>query len=65
MRIAKFWDVIPCGACRTDVSEERSASVIRATRIGVLGTLAVNRRLMLCEEMTSISSQHASVASYG
>jgi hypothetical protein len=43
---------------RTDLSEERSASFIRVTRIGELGiTLAVtsNRR---------ISSQRASVASY-
>jgi hypothetical protein len=31
---------------RTDVSEERSASIIRVTRIGELGTLSVisNRR---------------------
>jgi hypothetical protein len=28
---------------RTDVSEELSASIIRVTRIGVLGTLAVTR----------------------
>jgi hypothetical protein len=40
---------------RTDVSEERSASFIRVTKIGELGTtLAV----------TGISSQRASVASY-
>jgi demethoxyubiquinone hydroxylase (CLK1/Coq7/Cat5 family) len=37
----------------TDISEELSASIIRVTRIGELGTHAV------------ISSQHASVASYG
>jgi hypothetical protein len=45
---------------RTDLSEELSASFIRVTRIGELGTtLAVtsNRR-------TGISSQLASVASY-
>jgi hypothetical protein len=32
----------------TDVSEERSASIIRVTRIGELGTLAVtsNRRML-------------------
>jgi hypothetical protein len=42
---------------RTDVSEELSASIIRATRIGELGTLALtnNRRIL----------QPASVASYG
>jgi hypothetical protein len=47
---------------RTDVSEELSASIIRVTRIGELGTtLAVtsNGRTLLC-----ISSQRASVASY-
>jgi hypothetical protein len=41
---------------RTDVSEELGTSIIRLTRISELRTtLAV----------TSISSQHASVASYG
>jgi hypothetical protein len=29
------------GLVRTDISEERSASIIRVTRIGVLGTLSV------------------------
>jgi hypothetical protein len=44
---------------RTDVSEEPSASFIRVTRIAELGTtLAVTRNRL------SISSQHASVASY-
>jgi hypothetical protein len=32
---------------RTDVSEELSASIIRVTRIGELGTLAVTRRLLV------------------
>jgi hypothetical protein len=43
---------------RTDVSEERSASFIRVTRIGELGTTqaATSNRL-------GISSQRASVAS--
>jgi hypothetical protein len=48
---------------RTDVSEELSASCIRATGIGELGTtLAVtsNRRTL----ELGISSQRASVASY-
>jgi hypothetical protein len=42
-----FWDVTPCGSCKNRVSEELSASFIRVTRIGELGTtLAVtsNRR---------------------
>jgi hypothetical protein len=46
---------------RTDVSEELSASFIRVTRVGELGTkLAVtsNRRML------GISSQRASVATY-
>jgi hypothetical protein len=48
---------------RTDVSEELSASFIRVTRIGELGTtLAVtrNRRTLAL----GISPQRASVASY-
>jgi hypothetical protein len=49
-----FWDVTPCCSLRTDVSEELSASFIRVTRTGELGTLAAtsNRR-----------TQRASVAS--
>jgi hypothetical protein len=45
---------------RTDVSEELSASFIRKTRIGELGTtlaVTINRRTL------GISSQRASVAS--
>jgi hypothetical protein len=46
---------------RTDVSEERIASIIRVTRIGELGKLAVtsNRRAL------RRNTQRASVASYG
>jgi hypothetical protein len=55
-----FCDVMPCGSLRTDVSEELSASIIRVTRIGELGTtLAVtsNRRtLQVLWESTSVSS---------
>jgi hypothetical protein len=50
MKNAVFCDVAPCGFVRTDVSEERSASIIRVTRIGELGTtLAVtsNRGTLL------------------
>jgi hypothetical protein len=46
---------------RTDISEERSASIIMVTRIGELGTLWDTRNTM--SHITS--SQHASVASYG
>jgi hypothetical protein len=47
---------------RTDVSEELSTSMIRMTRIGELGTMlaVTSNRCTLC-----ISSQYASVASYG
>jgi hypothetical protein len=44
---------------RTDVSEEISASIIRVTRIGELGTLAITNWCMLR------SLRRASVASYG
>jgi hypothetical protein len=55
---------------RTDVSEELSASIMRVARIGELGTtLAItsNRRTLRRNTKCSlgISSQHASVASYG
>jgi hypothetical protein len=42
-----FWDVTPCGSCKNRVSEGLSASIIRVTGIGELGTLAVisNRRV--------------------
>jgi hypothetical protein len=36
---------------RTDVSEELSASIIRVTRIGELGTLAVKAADALSEEI--------------
>jgi hypothetical protein len=38
MKNAVFWDFTPCGFVRTDISEELSASIIRVTRIGELGT---------------------------
>jgi hypothetical protein len=34
-----FWDVMLCGSCKNDVSEELNASIIRVTRIGELGTI--------------------------
>jgi hypothetical protein len=33
-----FWDVTPSSSCKTDVSKERSASIIMVTRICELGT---------------------------
>jgi hypothetical protein len=38
MNNAVSWDAMPCGSCKTDVSEERIASNIRVTIIGELGT---------------------------
>jgi hypothetical protein len=55
-----FWDVTPRGSCKTDDSEELSASFIRVTRIGELETtLAVTSK----RRTLGISSQRASVAS--
>jgi hypothetical protein len=36
-----FWDVTSAALVRTDISEELSTSIIRVTRIGKLGTIAV------------------------
>jgi hypothetical protein len=47
MKNGVFWDVTPCGSCRTDVSEELSDYFIRVTRIGEIGTIQAatsNRR---------------------
>jgi hypothetical protein len=43
---------------RTDVSEELSASIIRVTIIGELGTLAItnNRRMLCLLVMTKVHS---------
>jgi hypothetical protein len=49
MKNGILWDVMLLALVRTDVSEELSASFIRMTRIGELGTtLAVtsNRRML-------------------
>jgi hypothetical protein len=43
------WDFTPCGICKKDVLEEHSASIIRVTRIGELGTMLIvtsNRRTL-------------------
>jgi hypothetical protein len=49
MKNGVFWDVTPCALVRTDILEERSASFIRMTRIGELGTtltVTSNRRTL-------------------
>jgi hypothetical protein len=38
MENAVFWDVTPCDSLRTDVSEERIASIIRVKGVSDLGT---------------------------
>jgi hypothetical protein len=38
MKNGVFWYVTSCGSCRNRLFGERSASIIRATRIGELGT---------------------------
>jgi hypothetical protein len=42
MKNAVLWDVTPPGTVRTDVSEELSASIIRMTSFGKLGTFLRN-----------------------
>jgi hypothetical protein len=54
-----FWDVTPFYSCKTDLSEELSASFIRVTISGELGTT-----LAVTSKRLGISSQGASVASY-
>jgi hypothetical protein len=41
MKNGIFWDVTPVVLVKTNVSEELSSSIIRVTRIGELGTLAI------------------------
>jgi hypothetical protein len=62
------WDVTPRGSCKDRVSEERSASIVRVTRISELGTLAVtsncrtlrtNTRLILRVILCSYKSHMA------
>jgi hypothetical protein len=49
MKNVVFWDVTQCGSRKTQLLQERYATIIRVTRIGELGTtLAVtsNRRTL-------------------
>jgi hypothetical protein len=48
MKNAVFWDVTSCGCCKDRLSEERIASIIRATRIPVstlLDSIFINQEL--------------------
>jgi hypothetical protein len=38
MKNGVFWDVTPCGSCKNRISEKRSASFIRVTKISELET---------------------------
>jgi hypothetical protein len=57
-----FRDVTPCGSCKNRVSEELSASFIRVTRIGELGTtLAVtSNRLRAYMDLTGVCVTYVS-----
>jgi hypothetical protein len=46
MKNGVFWVSRRVTFVRADVSEERSASIIKVTRIGELGTLAVNESVI-------------------
>jgi hypothetical protein len=52
--VMKMWRRI--GLLRTDVSEERFASIIKVTRIGELGTLAVTSNQSMLRRNTSVAS---------
>jgi hypothetical protein len=59
LKIAVFWDVMPCGSCKNGRSEELSATIIRVTRIGELGTT-----LAVTSKQRKLRRNIKSVASY-
>jgi hypothetical protein len=62
MKNGVFWDVTPCGSCKTDVSEELSASLIRVARIGELGkTLAVTSNRCTLRRNEKLCTQHKDI----
>jgi hypothetical protein len=63
MKNGVFWDVMPYGSCKTDVSEELCAAVIKVTRIGELGTtIAISSLPILITLMKeALSSPETSV----
>jgi demethoxyubiquinone hydroxylase (CLK1/Coq7/Cat5 family) len=69
MKNAVFWDVTPLAVVKTDVSQERSASIIRVTRIGELGTLTVTsnqhmlqrKKILVTLMMEALRSSETSV----
>jgi hypothetical protein len=57
MKNTVFWDVTQCDSLRTEVLEERIASIIRVTRFGELGaTLTVTPTEAYCEETVTLLS---------
>jgi hypothetical protein len=62
MKNAIFWDVTPCGSCKTDISEERITSIFRENRTIKLGAaLTVTSNVPLkhwfLQEPHSVTSQ--------
>jgi hypothetical protein len=56
LKNAVFWDVMPCSSRRTDVSDERVAS-ITVKSIRELGTLAVTSKRRFSHEPHGVTSQ--------
>jgi hypothetical protein len=46
MKNTLLWDLTSRGSCKTDVSEEHIASIIRVTRIDKLGTFVVTSNVL-------------------
>jgi hypothetical protein len=63
MKNGVYWDITPCGSSKNRRFEEPSASFIRVTRIGELGTTLAATSNRRTSRMLGISSQRASVAS--
>jgi hypothetical protein len=61
MKNAVFWDVMRVALVRTDVSEERRASIMKVTRVGELGTLAVTSKAC-CEETKTLTTRPSVVS---
>jgi hypothetical protein len=57
---AVFWDVTPCGSCKIRRFEERINRIIKITRIGKLGSLAVTRNHCLLRLLVTTYVVHSS-----
>jgi hypothetical protein len=55
MKNVVFWDVSRVALVRTDISEERSASIIRVTRISGLGIKLAAFQLLVIDNIASWS----------